>query len=69
MGTTLTRDQLDGMGCGTPNCGHGHTVLHLHAACHPSAGTRASYDKRTGALTIECVKCKKLVAHVKVAAE
>jgi hypothetical protein len=65
----LSRKQLDGMGCGTPNCGHDHTVLYLHAACHLHAGSSVKYDKRTGALTIECVKCKKLVAKVKVAPE
>lgn len=63
----LSRKQLDVAGCGVPNCGHDHTVLYLHGICHPSAGTRASYDKRTGLLTIECRRCKKLVARVKVA--
>ena len=67
--TALTREQLDTFGCGTPNCGHDHTVLFLHSACHPLAGTRASYDKRTGNLTIECKRCKKLVAEVKVSDE
>jgi hypothetical protein len=63
----LSREQLDVAGCGSPNCGHDHTVLFLHSVCHPSAGTRASYDKRTGLLTIECKRCDRLVAHVKVA--
>jgi hypothetical protein len=63
----LSRKQLDVTGCGEPNCGHDHTVLFLHAACHPNAGTRASYDKLTGLLTIACRRCEKLVAEVKVA--
>jgi hypothetical protein len=69
MSAALSREQLDATGCGTPNCGHDHTVLYLHGACHPSVGTRVSYDKRTGLLTIECKRCKKLIAHVKVASE
>jgi hypothetical protein len=67
--TALARDQLDKMGCGIPNCGHDHTVLHLQAVCHPNAGTAVKYDKRTGLLTIECKKCKTLMARVKVADE
>lgn len=65
--SALTRLQLDIAGCGEPNCNHDHSVLFLHAACHPSAGTRVSYDKPTGLLTIECRRCDKLVAKVKVA--
>lgn len=65
--TALSRKQLDAAGCGDPNCSYDHTVLFLHSVCHPSAGTRVNYDKRTGVLTIECRRCKKLVAHVKVA--
>jgi hypothetical protein len=67
--TALTRKQLDVAGCGQPNCEHDHTVLFLHGACHPNAGTRVSYDKRTGELTVECRRCKKLVAQVKVSYE
>jgi hypothetical protein len=67
--TALTRKRLDVAGCSEPNCGHDHTVLFLHSACHPSAGTKVSYDKRTGSLTIACRRCDKLVAEVKVAPE
>jgi hypothetical protein len=65
--TGLSRKQLDAAGCGVPNCGHDHTVIFLHGACHPNAGTWASYNKLTGRLTIACKRCKKLVAEVKVA--
>jgi len=67
--TALTRLQLDIAGCGQPNCNHDHSVLFLHAACHPNAGTWAKYDKPSGALIIECKRCKKLVVQVKVADE
>jgi hypothetical protein len=69
MTAALSRKQLDVAGCGEPNCDHDHTVLFLHSVCHPNAGTRVNYDKRTGLLTIECRRCKKLIAHVKVASE
>lgn len=65
----LTRAVLDEMGCGTPNCGHDHTVLYLHQACHSGVGTRAAYDKRNGVLTIRCRRCEKVVAEIAVAAE
>ncbi len=55
----LSRLDLDAAGCGTPNCGHDHTVLYLTAACHPRAGHEVSYDKRI---------CKKSVAQIRVAA-
>ena len=67
MTTPLTCRQLDATGCSKPNCGHDHSVIFLHAACHPSAGTRVSYDKPTGLLTVACRRCQKLVAQVKVA--
>lgn len=63
----LTRQQLDIAGCGQPGCDHDHSVLFLHAVCHPSAGTRASYSKLTGELTVDCRRCGKPVAKVKVA--
>lgn len=55
------------MGCGVPDCGHDHSVLYLHAQCHITGGTRASYDKNTGILTIACIKCTKPVATIAVA--
>jgi hypothetical protein len=65
----LTRQTLADQGCGTPFCGHDHTVLFLHSRCHVNGGTSVSYDKRTGELTIVCARCKTLVAKVKVAEE
>jgi hypothetical protein len=65
--SVMTRRLLDPMGCATPNCGHDHSVLYLHQACHPNAGTLAKYDKPSGSVIIECKRCKKLVVQVKVA--
>lgn len=63
----LTREHLDQTGCGTPNCQHDHTVLYLHARCHPREGTVSSYDKRTGTITVKCKRCKALVVEVLIA--
>lgn len=63
----LTREQLDQSGCDSPNCGHDHTVLYLHGACHPSAGSRVSYDKRTGNVRVVCRRCDEPIAEISVA--
>ena len=63
----LTREQLDQSGCGTPGCGHDHTVLYLHGRCHPSAGSRVSYDKRTGNISVVCRRCSEPIAVIAVA--
>jgi hypothetical protein len=65
----LTRKQLDISGCEVPNCKHDHSVVFLHSVCHPAAGSRASYDKLTGLLALECRKCQAPIAYVKVGAE
>lgn len=64
--TALTQRDLNRMGCGTPDCGHDHTILYLNARCHPKAGTFASYDKSTGSLLIECAKCEKPIVEIAV---
>lgn len=64
----LTQIDLDAMGCDTPDCGHDHTILFLHAGCHPSAGSRAAYDKRTGVLALRCRRCERTVVEIAVAA-
>lgn len=67
-GIGLTRSNLDQAGCGTPNCGHDHSVLYLHAACHVKAGVEVVYIKATGTLKIACSKCQRPVAEIAVAA-
>jgi|SRR5581483_3925251 len=63
----LTRAKLHREGCGTPNCGHDHSVLYFHARCHPHYGVDVSYSKITANLTIKCKKCGAFVAEVAVA--
>lgn len=63
----LTQRNLDAAGCGTPDCGHDHSVLFLHAICHPEAGLDVAYHKTTGGLVITCARCHKLIAEIEVA--
>jgi hypothetical protein len=44
---------------------HKHERLFLHARCHPSDGTRVSYED--GQLTVACRRCKFLIAVIEVA--
>lgn len=61
----LVVEQLDRMMCDSPGCDHkSHDGLWLHPACHPGAGTNILY--RFGALHIECKRCKRSVADIKV---
>jgi hypothetical protein len=67
MSKTLTQADLNDRGCGTPNCGHDHSVLYLHSGCHPQTPTWAVYEKASGVLTIRCARCRKVVAQLKIA--
>jgi len=67
MAGILTRKQLDQAEC--DDCDDPDYELYLHGRCHPSAGTRASYDKRTGVLTISCRQCRRFIADLKIADE
>jgi hypothetical protein len=57
MTEVLTQRELNTAGCDTPNCGHDHTVLYMHQACHMGAALTASYNKTTGLLTLYCAEC------------
>ncbi len=63
---TLTRVVLDKMGCATPFCGHDHSILYLHAQCHPRAKLDARYVKDDGVLILTCAVCQKETARVAV---
>jgi hypothetical protein len=65
----VTQLDLDPMGCGTPDCGHDHSILFMHAQCHPKAGLEVAYHKALGALICRCNACKGEVSRVAVAAE
>jgi hypothetical protein len=63
----LLKPELDAAGCDMPDCGHDHSVIYLHAACHPHSATRARYEKALGHLIIACHKCGTEVARIAVA--
>jgi hypothetical protein len=68
MPKSLTRAELDNVGCDNPDCHSNHPVIYMHPNCHPEAPTFVSFDKRSGVLTIECAECEKPVAGILVAA-
>ena len=61
---TLTRHDLDQMGCSTPGCTCGGDTVALTARCHPSEGTEVLY--RDGVLIMLCNACKREFANVAV---
>jgi hypothetical protein len=67
MTHALTRSDLEKVRCSNPDCAGDHSVIFLHPHCHPEASTWASFNKNTGALTLECAECETLVASVLVA--
>ena len=64
---SLTREDLDRGGCAEPGCTHDHSVLYLHAKCHPYAAVEAAYSKATGTLEVRCYRCKALVVELQIA--
>jgi len=60
----LTKKELIEAGCGVENCGHDHSVLYLHPRCHPAAGTRVRFEKKSTLLIVECVACKREVVRI-----
>lgn len=63
----LTRQQLDDAGYDNPLCTHDHSVLFLHASCHPGARLDVMYIKARGTMHIVCTECTNTVADVLVA--
>jgi hypothetical protein len=63
----LTCEALEPVGCGTPDCGHDHSVLFLHAQCHPSGKLAVAYFKARCVIRVTCARCDELVAEIAVA--
>jgi hypothetical protein len=61
------REDLLGTKCHLPDCNHDHSVLVLHAKCHPRAGTWVFYDKASGIATIRCAKCDNEILSLAIA--
>ncbi len=65
---SLTRSQLDHVGCDTPNCKHDHSMLYMKSRCHERAGVDVVYHKATGTLKLACAVCHRPVVEITVAA-
>lgn len=65
---TLTRQQLDRLQCGNPECNGDQCTLVFRSGCHFETATWAFYHKETGALTIRCAECDREIVSVSVAA-
>jgi len=64
----LTKSDMDIKECNCPEpeeCDH--SVLFIHAACHPESPTWVSYFKGSGELLISCGVCLKPLYRVLVA--
>ena len=67
MNKPVTKNELNVMGCGNPNCREDHNILYMHSSCHPEAGLDAMYSKPTGTMHLICRECEDTVLSVKVA--
>lgn len=53
-----TRKELNAATCACPDCnGAADHTLYLSPICHPTAGLIVSYQKKDGALRMECRQC------------
>jgi phage FluMu protein Com len=65
---TLTRAQLDHLGCDEPSCDHKNEgPIFFHSHCHHDAPTWVSYHKDRGVIRIVCAECNKLIVQLLVA--
>lgn len=63
---SLTREKLDKLQCGNPECAHADCELVLYPACHPGSPTWTKYNKLTGAAIVFCAECGKTCARLSV---
>jgi hypothetical protein len=63
----VTKTELDGWKCDTPNCPHDHSNIYTSPPCHPDAGFDAMYSKPTGTMYLICRECEDTILSVKVA--
>lgn len=65
MSKLLTREDLDSLRCGMPDCTEEHGPLYLHGRCHVEAHTETRYED--GAIVVTCYECGAEVARILVA--
>ena len=64
MPRLILKPELDAAGCEAPFCEYDHSVIYLHALCHPHSAVTARYEKALGQLIIACHKCGQEVARI-----
>jgi hypothetical protein len=65
---SVYKEDMDVWRCTVPNCEHrDHSIMWIHARCHPEAPVQVCYVKERGVLRVECLKCKRLIVEVAVA--
>ena len=57
MSKLLFKEDMDSAGCDDPGCTHDHSVLYLHAQCHPRTGCVVRYKKEEGQMIVSCLRC------------
>jgi len=63
----MTRNDLNKIGCQSPNCNHkDDDILYLHSGCHPGGSLEVMYEKSTGRLILECAECETQVIVVEI---
>ena len=67
MRKPVTKNELNAMGCGNPNCRDDHSELYMRSNCHPFAGLDAMYSKHQGNMHLICRECGDPILCVKVA--
>ena len=65
----LYREDLRTSRCDVPGCSRDHTVeeIYFHPACHMDSPTWVRY--RADVITIECARCRQVVACLVVASK
>jgi hypothetical protein len=63
---TVTKVELNAAGCATPDCGHDHSTLYLHSACHTNSGSYVRYEKEIESLIITCARCDDEIIRIKL---
>jgi hypothetical protein len=67
MTEVVTYAQLNQRRCSTPGCTANHSLLYLHAQCHPEAALLSYYIKAEHQLVILCASCEREIIRIDIA--
>lgn len=63
----LGHEFLDRAVCADPKCATEHAALIVGGMCHPEAGVRVLYARRSRVLDLWCAACGRFIASIAVA--